>query len=110
MSATVHPLPGAAWPAIREPATGLNLSQEELVQASGGYRRPADQLRALQALGFTRAFRRAGAGPVILERAHYDAVVRGQFGSPAAANDAARAPLPPNRDGFKAKFGRKAGA
>jgi hypothetical protein len=109
MSATVHVLPGAAIAEPERPT--LNLGPAELVEASGGYRRPADQLKALHERGFVRAFRRSGAGPVILERAHYDAVVRGQFGHHEPANDTAtRGPLPPNRAGFKAKFGRKAGA
>jgi hypothetical protein len=102
-------LPGGAFPPIERPTT-LNLSPSEVTDASGGYVRPADQLKALHARGFVRAFRRSdGKGPVILERAHYDAVVRGQFGQQRAANDAnaPRAPLPPNRAGFHAKFGPK---
>jgi hypothetical protein len=70
--------------------------------------RPADQLKALHARGFVRAFRRNGAGPVILERAHYDAVVRGQFGQQPPANDSGPTggPLPPNRAGYRRKFGK----
>lgn len=107
MSATVLQLPGTAHPAPAERTT-LNLSPEELVEASGGYRRPADQLRALHERGFTRAFRRAGGlGPVILERSHYDAVTRGQFGQRAAVDEPQeRQRVPPNRAGFKAKFGK----
>lgn len=105
MTATVLQLPGTE-PAVERP--GLNLSFDEIVQATGGYVRPAEQLRELQARGFVRAYRRRDAGPVILERAHYDAVVRGQFAHQQPANEpAARAPLPPNREGFKAKFGRR---
>lgn len=104
MTATVLQLPGTA------PAAGLNLTRAEVEEASGGYVRPADQLRALQALGFTRAFRRNGGGPVILERGHYEAVIAGRFAQQPAANEP-RTPLPPNRAGFKAKFGpRKQGA
>jgi hypothetical protein len=46
-----------------------------------GYRRPADQLRALLARGFYRACRNR-LGDVVLERPHYDAVCAAQ---PAAA-------------------------
>lgn len=54
----------------------LILTPDELV-ALTGYRRPSDQLRELQRRGFGRA--RIGAtGSVILERAHYEAVCRGQ--------------------------------
>lgn len=104
MSATVLQLPGTRE--VIAEAPGLNLSAQELVDASGGYRRPAEQLKALHARGFVRAWRRdSGRGPVILERAHYDAVVRGQFGQQQAANEpAARAALPPNRAGYKARF------
>ena len=46
------------------------------IAALTGYRRPADQLRELHRQGFHRA-RRSPAGTVILERAHYEAVCRG---------------------------------
>lgn len=62
-------------------AETLNLTAPELVEASGGYVRGADQLRALHARGFSRAWRGAG-GQVILERAHYVAVRNGTFGKP----------------------------
>ncbi len=108
MNANVIQLPGTA--PVHEVAS-LNLSVQEVVDASGGYTRPADQLKSLQARGFVRAFRKNGAGAVILERAHYDAVVRGQFGQQLPANDpgAPRTPLPPNRAGYRKRFG-KAGA
>lgn len=102
--AEVIQLPGTA-PRV---GASLNLEEDEIVQAAGGYVRPADQLRALHARGFVRAWRRGnGKGPVILERAHYDAVVRGHFGQQPAANDTSteRKPLPPNRSGYRAKFG-----
>jgi hypothetical protein len=107
----VHQLPGTEFFNMPTPATSLNLSPAEVEAASGGYVRPADQLKALHARGFVRAFRRGdGKGPVILERAHYDAVTRGQFGQQQAANDAGatREPMPPNRAGYRAKFGKKA--
>ena len=106
MNATVIPIPGVA---PREATTSLNLSAAELVEASGGYVQPSAQLKALHDRGFTRAWRGAN-GKVILERAHYESVVRGQFGAQGAANDNSRAPLPPNRSGFLSKFGPKAGA
>lgn len=108
MSATIHELPGA-WPELPSKPSTLNLDAQELVDASGGYVRPADQLKALHARGFTLAFR-GMHGKVVLPRAHYEAVLRGQYGGAPAANEPAeRVPLPPNRAGFKAKFGRRKG-
>jgi hypothetical protein len=112
MTAAVLQLPGTA-PAPAERST-LNLEADELVEASGGYVRSADQLKALHALGFVRAWRaHNGKGRVVLERAHYDAVVRGQFATRPLEADpaAARSPLPPNRAGFRRRFGNpKVGA
>lgn len=54
----------------------LLLTADEL-EALTGYRRAADQLRELLRQGFHRA-RRNRLGDVVLERAHYDAVVRGE--------------------------------
>jgi hypothetical protein len=103
---TVHVLPGVS---LQAAAASLNLSPDEVREAAGGYLRPADQLRELHARGFTRAYRSKVSGRVILERAHYEAVVRGQFGSAPAADGApgARLPLPPNRAGYRSKFGTK---
>ena len=56
--------------------SSLNLTPEEVQEASGGYQRPADQLKHLHARGFTRAFKSGLTGRVVLERGHYDAVVR----------------------------------
>lgn len=53
----------------------LLLSESELL-ALTGYKRAAEQLEELHRLGFARA-RRDRFGRVILERAHYDAVVKG---------------------------------
>lgn len=106
MSAAVLQLPGT------QPAAGdgpsLNLSYEEVVEASGGYVRPADQLRALQTRGFVRAWRRReGSGPVVLERAHYEAVTRGHYGQQQLAPaPAERQAVAPNRAAFLAKFGK----
>lgn len=106
-SAEVIQMPGVLPQEPTRPT--LNLGAAELIEASGGYRRPADQLKALHERGFVQAFR-GTHGKVVLPRAHYDAVVRGQYGAGQAANEpTARTPLPPNRAGFKAKFGRKAG-
>lgn len=53
----------------------LTLTDDELV-ALTGYRRAAEQLRTLRAMGFWRA-RRNPLGQVVLERAHYESVCRG---------------------------------
>ncbi len=68
----------------------LVLSPAEL-RALTGYARPGDQVDELQRQGFTRA-RRARDGSVILERAHYEAVCRGQV---ATARPKVRAPAAP---------------
>jgi hypothetical protein len=107
MTASVLHLPTSA-PAAAAP--GLNLSPEEVQDAAGGYLRPADQLRELHARGFTRAYiPKVGRKRVILERAHYDAVVRGQYGPPATARPAEdpTPPAGPDMAGLKAFFDRK---
>lgn len=106
--AAVHYLPGAEVPAMPD-RPSLNLTANELVEASGGYVRPADQLRALHERGFVRAWRRReGSGPVVLERAHYEAVTRGQYAQQPAANEPeARQPVQPNRAAFRAKYGKR---
>lgn len=105
MTAAILQLPGAELPRERP---SLNLTVDEVRDASGGYVRPADQLRALHDLGFVQAFR-GKSGNVILPRAHYDAILRGQYGQREPANEP-RAPLPPNIAGLKRKFGKKTGA
>ncbi len=55
-----------------------NLSEQEL-EAITGYRTPSRQLQTLHARGFSRAYRNR-QGKVVLERPHYDAVCRGEFG------------------------------
>lgn len=57
---------------------GLTLDDAELQEITGGYQRPADQLRFLHERGFFRATLHRGR--VLLERSHYDAVTRGQLG------------------------------
>lgn len=54
------------------------LSDQEL-EAITGYRTPSRQLQTLHARGFSRAYRNR-QGKVVLERPHYDAVCRGEFG------------------------------
>lgn len=75
MTAAVYQLPGAAPP--RQPS-GLNLSEEEVQDASGGYAYPARQLRELHARGFVLATM-GKSGRVVLPRSHYEAVLSGQF-------------------------------
>lgn len=55
----------------------ITMSADEL-QAITGYRCATDQLRVLHARGFLRAY--IGRRGLILERAHYEAVCRGEFG------------------------------
>lgn len=54
----------------------LVLTSAELA-ALTGYRRPCAQLAELHRLGFHRARRSPVSGAVILERAHFEAVARG---------------------------------
>lgn len=109
MTATLLHLPTGESPPPELP--GLNLSPEEVQDAAGGYLRPADQLRVLQALGFTRArIPKVGRKRVILERAHYDAVVRGQYGPAALGKPADERPAAgPDMAGLRAFFDRKRG-
>lgn len=57
------------------------LQPEEIV-ALTGYEKHCMQLNVLHARGFNRAF--IGRRGVILERAHYEAVCRGQLDKPVA--------------------------
>lgn len=59
--------------------TTLVLQSEELLQLTG-YRAPTKQLEVLHKRGFSRAF--IGRRGVVLERAHFEAVCRGQIGKP----------------------------
>ena len=54
----------------------ITLTPDE-IEAVTGYKRAADQLKALESRGFYRAFLRAGR--VVLERAHYEAVCAGSI-------------------------------
>ena len=53
------------------------LTKAELDRVTG-YTRHAEQLRELLKMGFWRARRSKVTGAVILERAHYEAVCRGE--------------------------------
>lgn len=62
------------------------LSEHEIVDLCCGLTQPARQLAFLHERGFARAY--LFRGRVCLERAHYDAVCRGQFGhAPASADN-----------------------
>lgn len=110
MSATVLHLPTSVEPTQALSLPGLNLSPEEVQDAAGGYVRAADQLRELQARGFTRAYiPKVGRKRVILERAHYEAVVRGQFGQAEATQQQTQRPAArANRAGLERLFKQKA--
>jgi hypothetical protein len=58
------------------------LTEEEIIDASGGYVRPAEQIRELHRRGFWRAFRSTLNGRVVLERPHFDEVSRGGTSAP----------------------------
>lgn len=62
--------------------TGPTLSEQEVQAASGGYSKPAFQLRELHRRGFWRAYRSPLTGKVVLERPHFDAVSRGVIAAP----------------------------
>jgi hypothetical protein len=57
--------------------TPLTLTDEEIAELCPGLTQPAARLRHLREQGFVRA--RVFAGQIILERAHYEAVCRGEF-------------------------------
>jgi hypothetical protein len=63
----------------------VTLSAEEIERLTGGYKRPADQLRELHRQGFYRARRGRVTGEVILERAHVEAVAAGNAAVPLGA-------------------------
>lgn len=63
------------------------IMSEDEISAITGYIQPGRQLATLKARGFERAYRDR-AGRVVLERSHYDAVTRGQFGAQAPARPA----------------------
>ena len=101
MTATIHQLHASA-PAPQR--CGLNLEQEEVQEASGGYAYPARQLRELHARGFVLATI-GRSGQVVLPRAHYDAVVRGQYRPSEPVVDAGDHPVArPNRARLERRF------
>lgn len=84
----------------------LNLSPMEVKAAAGDYSQPKRQLQELHARGFARAYISKVTGRVVLERAHYEAVVRGQF-APAPEKPGTRTPIAPNRAGLADFFSKK---
>lgn len=103
----VHPIHGAKL--VRP---GLNLSEEEVQEAAGGYKRPADQIKELHRRGFVRASRAmGGTGHVILERTHYLAVTRGQFAHPVEVTGDVQplVSLAANEASLRAFLGKKKG-
>lgn len=69
----------------------LCLSREEISELTAGLLLPRCQLKRLHERGFVRA--RLERGRVILERAHYDAVCRGEFAADAGKRDTPRPQL-----------------
>lgn len=65
----------------------LVLQDNELVEITG-YQKATKQLQVLHRRGFHRAFI-SRAGKVVLERAHYEAVTRGDAATPGAPRKAA---------------------
>lgn len=68
--------PPAAWPLPAIPLP-LCLTEYELAQLTGGLSQPRCQVKLLRQRGFERA--RLERGRVVLERAHYEAVCRGEY-------------------------------
>jgi hypothetical protein len=73
------------------------LSLEEVVRVTGGYKRPADQLREPHLRGFYRARLGKISREVILERAHYDAVCAGAGSAANEEGDRPQVRPPPMR-------------
>lgn len=63
----------------------LLLTPEEIAALTGDVKLPRCQVKRLQARGFARA--RLERGKVVLERAHYEAVCRGEFAAPPKKGD-----------------------
>lgn len=59
--------------------TCITLTEQE-IEALTGYERPTKQLAILHSRGFVRAY--IGRKGVVLERAHYEAVSRGEVHTP----------------------------
>lgn len=77
-----HSCPTCQQPIDEQSWTPVDIvmTVDELI-ALTGYRDPGKQVAELHRQGYFRA-RRSRLGGVILERAHYDAVCRGQAGAP----------------------------
>lgn len=71
----------------------LTLTPEEIAEITGGLQLPRCQVKRLQDRGFVRA--RLERGKCVLERAHYEAVCRGEFAAGAEKRDTARPQLRP---------------
>lgn len=69
----------------------LTLTPEEIAELTGGMQKPRCQVNRLHERGFVRA--RLERGRVILERAHYEAVCRGEFAPGAQKRDTPRPQL-----------------
>jgi hypothetical protein len=70
-------------------AADILLSPEEIAAITNGLTQPAAQLRELHKQGFTRACRPRG-GPVVLYRAHFEAVAAHRDATVAAQEQNAR--------------------
>lgn len=66
----------------------LLLSPDEIRELTGDLTLPRCQVKRLQERGFARA--RLERGRVVLERAHYEAVCRGEFAPAASTSDTSR--------------------
>lgn len=93
--------PGAPAPADQ---LGLNLTAKEVHDASGGYAYAARQLRELHARGFVLASI-GRHGRVVLPRAHYEAVLNGQFRQ--QPDKAERQAPRPNREALLERIAQK---
>lgn len=69
----------------------LTLTPDEIRELTAGLTLPRCQLKRLHERGFVRA--RLERGRCILERAHYEAVCRGEFAAGAPKSDTARPQL-----------------
>lgn len=68
-------------------AASLVLQEFEIAELTG-YQKATKQLQVLHRRGFHRAFI-SRVGKVVLERAHYEAVTRGEVATPGAPRKAA---------------------
>lgn len=66
----------------------LCLTPEEIAELTGGLVQPRSQVKRLHERGFARA--RLERGKAVLERAHYEAVCRGEFAGGPEKRDTPR--------------------